>query len=397
MPVFPADATDLTRLLVVSDLARSVAWYRDVLGAEITGEYGGTSAVIRFVGSWLLLVTGGGPTADKPTVTMAPPADPDLATAELIVAVPDCRAAHAELVGARGHVPRRSGRVRVGDPGVLPRPGRPPLRDHGAPPLRRVGAAAPAPGDADPSRGTPARHEERRPAAGEPPLRTTSTGDQVDGLPERARRGRARCRAAAGARAAPAHVRAVVAGAAVRRRAGLVGAAVRRGGLAGAARPVLGRAAAGRRRRARGGRAGRIRGEGDGRSADDQQPGREHRGGDVAPDAARRGPLGRRRSRRRGPAHRLGRRGERGCFRPRRPASQPRRRALPARGPADRTRSSRTPVSGFPIGESHRVFIGTSAGVGGRQLECRQPTWASPRRGHRSATDATVTAPTATW
>ena len=99
MPVFPADATDLTRLLVVSDLARSVAWYRDVLGAEITGEYGGTSAVIRFVGCWLLLVTGGPPTTDKPTVTMAPPGDPDLATAELIVAVPDCRAAHAELAG----------------------------------------------------------------------------------------------------------------------------------------------------------------------------------------------------------------------------------------------------------------------------------------------------------
>ncbi|MEO5940581.1 MAG: VOC family protein [Candidatus Limnocylindrales bacterium] len=103
MSAFPAAATDLTRLLVVSDLGRSVAWYRDVLGAEIVGEYGGTSAVLRFVGSWLLLVTGGGPTADKPGVTMAPPAGPDRASAELIVAVPDCRAAHAELA-ARGAV-----------------------------------------------------------------------------------------------------------------------------------------------------------------------------------------------------------------------------------------------------------------------------------------------------
>ena len=34
---------------------------------------------------------------------MAPPADPDTAPAELIVAVPDCRAAHAELV-SRGAV-----------------------------------------------------------------------------------------------------------------------------------------------------------------------------------------------------------------------------------------------------------------------------------------------------
>lgn len=103
MAIFPADATDLTRLLVVADLARSVAWYRDVLGAEIVGEYGGTSAVLRLVGAWLLLVTGGEPTADKPTVTMAAPADPDRASAELIVAVPDCRVAHAELV-SRGAV-----------------------------------------------------------------------------------------------------------------------------------------------------------------------------------------------------------------------------------------------------------------------------------------------------
>ena len=103
MPVFPADATDLTRLLVVAELDRSVAWYRDVLGAEIVGEYGGTSAVVRFVGSWLLLVTGGGPTPDKPTVTMAPPGEPDGPSAELIIAVPDCRAAYAELAGRGAH------------------------------------------------------------------------------------------------------------------------------------------------------------------------------------------------------------------------------------------------------------------------------------------------------
>lgn len=103
MAVFPADATDLTRLLVIADPGRSLAWYRDVLGAEVVAEYGGTSVVLRFVGCWLLLVSGGEPTADKPTVAMAPPADPDSASAELIVAVPDCRAAHAELV-ARGAV-----------------------------------------------------------------------------------------------------------------------------------------------------------------------------------------------------------------------------------------------------------------------------------------------------
>lgn len=84
-------------MLVVADVERSRDWYRDVLGAEIVGEYGGTSCVVRFVDSWLLLVTGGPPTPDKPTVSFAPPADPDVATAELIVAVPDCHAAYEEL------------------------------------------------------------------------------------------------------------------------------------------------------------------------------------------------------------------------------------------------------------------------------------------------------------
>jgi catechol 2,3-dioxygenase-like lactoylglutathione lyase family enzyme len=98
MPTFPDDATDLTRLLVVGDIERSRDWYRDVLGAEIVGEYGGSSCVARFVGAWLLLVTGGPPTADKPTVTFAPPADPDITSAELIIAVPDCRAAYDDLV-----------------------------------------------------------------------------------------------------------------------------------------------------------------------------------------------------------------------------------------------------------------------------------------------------------
>ena len=101
MSIFPSDATSLTQLFVVADLSRSVAWYRDVLGAEVVDEYGGTSAVLRFVGSWLLLVTGGPPTDDKPGVAMAAPTNDAVVSDELIVAVPDCRAAVAEL-RARG-------------------------------------------------------------------------------------------------------------------------------------------------------------------------------------------------------------------------------------------------------------------------------------------------------
>ena len=99
--LFPTPDMTITRLLVVSDLERSLKWYRDVLGATVVGEYGGTSSVLRFLDAWLLLVTGGPPTADKPTVTFAAPADPDTASAELIIGVPDCAAAH-DLLTERG-------------------------------------------------------------------------------------------------------------------------------------------------------------------------------------------------------------------------------------------------------------------------------------------------------
>lgn len=100
---FPRDGMEVTRLLVVRDVERSTAWYRDVLGTKVVREYGGSSVVLRFLGSWLLLVTGGGPTADKPQVKFAPPADANTVSAELIVRVPDCQAAYDVLL-ARGAV-----------------------------------------------------------------------------------------------------------------------------------------------------------------------------------------------------------------------------------------------------------------------------------------------------
>jgi len=94
---FPVEGVELTTLLVVKDIEASRSFYRDVLGAEVYREYGGTSCVLRFQGAWLLLVTGGGPTPDKPDVTFAPPPDPATVTHELTLRVPDCRAAYGVL------------------------------------------------------------------------------------------------------------------------------------------------------------------------------------------------------------------------------------------------------------------------------------------------------------
>ncbi|MFL6226388.1 MAG: VOC family protein [Actinomycetes bacterium] len=94
---FPSEGMELTHILVVGDAGRSRDFYRDVLEAELYREYGGTSVVLRLFGTWLLLVTGGGPTADKPTVTFAPPADPDTVAHSMTIRVRDCRGAHATL------------------------------------------------------------------------------------------------------------------------------------------------------------------------------------------------------------------------------------------------------------------------------------------------------------
>ena len=51
----------VTHILVVTDPARSRDFWVDVLGAELYREYGGTSVVLRFAGTWLLLVSGGRP------------------------------------------------------------------------------------------------------------------------------------------------------------------------------------------------------------------------------------------------------------------------------------------------------------------------------------------------
>lgn len=97
---FPTADTALTHILVVSDPARSKRWYLDVLGATLYREYG-SSIVLSFAGAWLLLVEGGEPTADKPGVMLAPPADPNLRDSLFTIRVDDCQATY-DLLRARG-------------------------------------------------------------------------------------------------------------------------------------------------------------------------------------------------------------------------------------------------------------------------------------------------------
>jgi catechol 2,3-dioxygenase-like lactoylglutathione lyase family enzyme len=93
----------VTHILVVTDPARSRDFWVSVLGAEVYREYGGTSVVLRFAGTWLLLVSGGGPTADKPGVVFEPPRDAGRVSHAMTLRVADCQAAY-EALRSRGAV-----------------------------------------------------------------------------------------------------------------------------------------------------------------------------------------------------------------------------------------------------------------------------------------------------
>jgi catechol 2,3-dioxygenase-like lactoylglutathione lyase family enzyme len=98
---FPSEGMALTHILVVKEIERSKSFYSGVLGAEVYREYGGTSCVLSFLGSWLLLVTGGGPTKDKPDVTFATPSTPKEVSHAMTIRVPDCQAAY-DVLKSRG-------------------------------------------------------------------------------------------------------------------------------------------------------------------------------------------------------------------------------------------------------------------------------------------------------
>jgi catechol 2,3-dioxygenase-like lactoylglutathione lyase family enzyme len=98
---FPEEGMALTHILVVKDIFRSKEFYTKVLGGELFREYGGTSCVINFQGAWLLLVTGGGPTKDKPDIEFVDPEDTSKISHSMTIRVGDCQKSY-EILKSRG-------------------------------------------------------------------------------------------------------------------------------------------------------------------------------------------------------------------------------------------------------------------------------------------------------
>ena len=90
----PQSGFVVTHFLVVSDQDRSREFYRSVFGATVVLER--DPVILKIANSWLILNVGGGPTDDKPAGTLAPPTDPDHASAFLNLRVADMAAAYAQ-------------------------------------------------------------------------------------------------------------------------------------------------------------------------------------------------------------------------------------------------------------------------------------------------------------
>jgi lactoylglutathione lyase len=83
----PQEGFVITHVLVVADQDRSREFYRELLGGQVLRER--DPVIMKVANTWLTLATGGGPTDDKPGVSLNTPADPGRASGFLNVRVAD--------------------------------------------------------------------------------------------------------------------------------------------------------------------------------------------------------------------------------------------------------------------------------------------------------------------
>ena len=90
----PKQGFVITHFLVVADQDRSREFYRSVFGGQVLLER--DPVIMKVANTWLILNVGGGPTDDKPTVTLEIPRDPSRTSAFLNIRVADIHQVYRE-------------------------------------------------------------------------------------------------------------------------------------------------------------------------------------------------------------------------------------------------------------------------------------------------------------
>jgi putative intracellular protease/amidase/catechol 2,3-dioxygenase-like lactoylglutathione lyase family enzyme len=99
----PRDGISVAHFLTVADIDRSLRFYETVLGGRAlsSGDSKGAPGYIQIANTWLLVNVGGGPTPDKPSVTLSVLADPDKISSFMNIRVADIQACY-KLWKSRG-------------------------------------------------------------------------------------------------------------------------------------------------------------------------------------------------------------------------------------------------------------------------------------------------------
>ena len=97
----PLDGMSIAHFLTVADIERSARYYEKVFGARILSLGDGNApGYLQLANIWMILNVGGGPTPDKPTVTLSVP-DPDHISSFMNFRVADIQACY-QLWKSRG-------------------------------------------------------------------------------------------------------------------------------------------------------------------------------------------------------------------------------------------------------------------------------------------------------
>src|SRR3954467_2082926 len=92
----PQEGISIAHFLTVADIDRSARYYETVFSARILskGDINGAPGYVQIANTWLILNVGGGPTPDKPTVTLSVP-DPNHINSFMNIRVADIQACYA--------------------------------------------------------------------------------------------------------------------------------------------------------------------------------------------------------------------------------------------------------------------------------------------------------------
>ncbi|MGD0684221.1 MAG: VOC family protein, partial [Streptosporangiaceae bacterium] len=93
-PAQPVERMVVCYFIVSDDVERSRRFYTDILGGRVV--FGPEPTNIALANSFIVINGGGGPTDDKPTVTLETPSDPDRVSSFLNIRVADIHAVYAE-------------------------------------------------------------------------------------------------------------------------------------------------------------------------------------------------------------------------------------------------------------------------------------------------------------